>query len=596
MKPAAWLAPACGSALCASGIIRAQVEPMSDYGLVTAVAPEFFLGTALLLIGFGFGLWSRDPGPWIVAHLFLLAVVLHGLPGLVESHPRFPTAWLHVGFADHIAEHGTLLDVFDARFNWAGFFSGVALLERVAGTSSALWLVRFTPVAVNLFTCSAIMLIGRSIGIDRRRAAFAAALFLVVNWSGQDYFSPQATVFCLYIVVVTVVLAVYQRRVRSAVASPAQAAAQAGGAGSPHVAEVPAMSETFPGASDSRARAGGQPLVTPRAKRLGLAGLGTIAIAIAMSHQLTPFFLTSVLVLLAATGVSRLRALPVATLVVSVAWISFAAEPYWTGHLQELTGSIGQVTELAQKNVGARAETTNIGHAAGVRARIVLAASVWMGAALVMGMSVAVAFFRRQPLPLALPCLFAASFPFFFLQSYGGEMVIRVFLFSLPAAVLAIALVAMPKSGVPGTLRRVLPGAILAAVVPLLLLARFGNEAFERVSDDDREVASALLDLAPPGSTVYVLNPHTLLYSGRVADVRFSQLDASTADEVETLLRDASGTEKFLLLTEGQEAYGEMVEGRPEKWILDLARALDASGELELSIQSGDSRVYRVRR
>ncbi|MDP8907585.1 MAG: hypothetical protein M3N47_00385 [Chloroflexota bacterium] len=569
---------------------------MSDYGLVAAVAPEFFLGTAVLLVGFVLGLWDRDvTGRWIVAHLVLLALALHGLPGLVEPHPRFPTAWLHVGFADHIAQHGTLLDKFDARFNWAGFFSGVALLERAAGTQSALWLVRFTPVGVNLFACWAIMLIGRSIGIERRQAAFAAGLFLVVNWSGQDYFSPQATAFCLYTVVLAVVLAIYSRSSRIPEPCPVRSIAHPGAARYPLLAKLYAALKAFYGEANERSRSSHEPPVADRAKRLGLAGVGTVAVAVAMSHQLSPFFLTSALMLLAVTGVSRLRALPVAVLVVTLAWISFAAEPYWTGHLQELTSSVGRITDLAQRNVGVRLATTNTGHAAAVMARIVLAASVWLGAVLVLALSLAAAFVHRRRAPLALPCLFIAPFPLFFLQAYGGEMVIRVFLFSLPPAVLAIALAAVPRSRVPGIFRRGLPGVVLAAVVPLFLLARYGNEAFERVDDDDRRVVAALLNMAPPGSTVYVLNPHTLLHSGRVADVRFSRLRAVSGGDVETLLQDAPGTDKFLLLTEGQEAYGEMVEGRPNGWVDDLAQDLDVSDELELSIQSGDSRVYRVR-
>ncbi len=63
-------------------------------------------------------------------------VVLHGSPAFLESEPRFPVAWLHLGFVDYIATTGDLLPKVDARFNWPGFFTTAALVINAAGLNS----------------------------------------------------------------------------------------------------------------------------------------------------------------------------------------------------------------------------------------------------------------------------------------------------------------------------------------------------------------------------------------------------------------------------------------------------------------------------
>jgi hypothetical protein len=89
------------------------------------------------------------------------------------------------------------------------------------------------------------------------------------------------------------------------------------------------------------------------------------------------------------------------------------------------------------------------------------------------------------------------------LQPYGGEMLLRVFLFALPAAAFFIARLAFP-SAASG---RGWPTAVAIAVISCILLgafqfARYGNERLDAFTKGDVDTVRELYQLAPPGSKV----------------------------------------------------------------------------------------------
>ena len=112
---------------------------------------------------------------------------------------------------------------------------------------------------------------------------------------------------------------------------------------------------------------------------------------------------------------------------------------------------------------------------------------------LFIGIAMATERFRhlRPAIPLAplagIPSMALA------LQSYGGEIIFRVVLFTLPVAAILIGRLL-------ATIRvRALPivvPIVVVAMMPFLMLARFGNEAFELTSATDREAWEAAYDLS----------------------------------------------------------------------------------------------------
>ncbi|MGH9280837.1 MAG: lipopolysaccharide biosynthesis protein, partial [Acidimicrobiales bacterium] len=307
-----------------------DLSRLGDAGLITALPATWFVAVALLTVSF-FGLLARPRHPaWLLwAHVLAAIVFLHGVTGFVEATPRFPTAWVHAGFAEHImSHHGTLPDL-DARFSWPGFFSTAALVASAGGVSP-MWLVRWAPLAVNLATLIPLVAIFRTAGVGDRVRWVALWLFVVGNWVGQDYFAPQALGFLLFLVFVAVLLA----RFRPAGQDLPGAAWLAGRLPHRRVARRAAAVTALESPAVDAAPAVRAALVVVL--------LGITAAAI-VSHQLTPFALVTATAALVVGRRTTLGWMPMLILVAAVAWISYAAVTYWSGHLADVTGGLGRL-------------------------------------------------------------------------------------------------------------------------------------------------------------------------------------------------------------------------------------------------------------
>jgi O-antigen/teichoic acid export membrane protein len=553
-----------GVVVAAMAMADASVHRFTSLGLISGIPWTYFVGVGVVIVGILVSL--DDEGPFanciVFAQVGALLVLLHGLPGIIEANPRFQVAWLHVGFADQIAQNGSLLGRLDARFSWAGFFAGTGLLQRVAGTESTLWLVRYAPVAINAFACWAIVYIGRAFSLSRSQRILAVVLFVVANWSGQDYYSPQATTFCLYLVFVTLVVWSF----RSQIGERANRLARWFRADATSIERLPTR-ETFV--------AYGSCLVL-------LAGMVT-------GHQLTPVFLTMALLALTVFGAIRTRALAFIVGTAAIVWISYGAQSFWVGHFDKILGSPGSVV---QQNIGKRAGSADVGRQTVLLARLALGGMLFGGA-----FAAASLMWRRHRLPIVLLCLWLAPFPAFVVQPYGGEMLIRVYLFTLPIAAVLVSLVAVPRDRRVTLVRRVILAVLLVGMVPLFVLARFGNEKFEYITDADLAVAEVLFANVPRGSEVFVANRHTLQYAQRVDEIRFRSFTteeaADIADEVETFKSRIRGP-KFVMLSESQEAYGQLVGARPPGWIVTLRDELIETGKFQLVDSEGDASLLRL--
>jgi hypothetical protein len=265
---------------------------------------------------------------------------------------------------------------------------------------------------------------------------------------------------------------------------------------------------------------------------------------------------------------------------------------------------VGSVGKLVQANVGRRASGGTTARSIVVLSRIGLAGAVWL-----LVVIAAIVLWKRRRTPLAALCIFAAGFPLLALQPYGGEMLIRVFLFSLPAAALLIATLVVPNhvtrrqatrrhASEPTRFagRRVVAGLVAVAAVPAFLLARFGNESYERITTDDRQITNVMYKLAPVDSVVYVADRQALIDSQRVGEVKFDNLTSFDAHAVEAQLRAAANhnAATYVLLTESEQAYAHQVYGLPTNWAPTLVNVLVASGSCEIQSKIGQSYLLRV--
>ncbi|MFH8341366.1 lipopolysaccharide biosynthesis protein [Streptomyces sp. AM6-12] len=549
---------------------EAELDRMGGLGLVSVLPWPTFAGAALLVVVFAALLGRRrEPRALLLVTLLATVVSLHALPAVIETEPRFATAWQHLGFIDYIDRTGSAVPDLDARWSWPGFFAVAAFAARACGVTDFTEVIRWWPTAIQLAYLAPTLLLTRAMRADWRAKWTGVWLFVLCGWVGQDYFSPQGFTFLLYLLF-TAILLVWFRPPREPTARPR-----------PGEAEPPP---------------------TDRRQRTALLLLLLALYAATVpAHQLTPFMMLGVLAALVLLRRCELRGLPLLCAVLVAVWLGFMAEPYWSGHFDDLFGGIGGIGGNVSTSVSGRIQGGDPTHKLVLYTRVLLAGAV---------LALACWGWWRRRLKgyreRSLAVLTLVPFLGFGMQSYGGEMALRVFMFAVPGAALLGALAFFPRAA---DRPRLAPVAALLAGLLLMggfLVARWGNEPFERTRPG--EVAAMDWVYAHDRPTVRLL----WLSDDPVNDVTpslpWGAKDMERVDYVPTLapadparvsglvqaLKDA-GPRSYLLVNESQVTYLRLAAGYPAAWGSRLSRSLDARPELTRVLVNGDATVYALR-
>jgi hypothetical protein len=461
--PVVWL-------LVGASLLHVDLAGMGDLGLVSVLPIGFWVGLVLLTAGFGVGVTRRRLSPSLLgAYVVTLVLVLHGTPAALYGTLRYAWAWKHVGVIDYLGRHGATdlhlggnLAAYQA---WPGFFAGNLLLLKVIGARSALSYASWAPAFFDLLVLAPLYLIFRNFTEDRRLIWTALWLFCLGNWVGQDYFSPQAAAYFLYLVVLAVGLRWYS---------------------SSGVAPADARGVVMPPLRDDPAR---------RALMLGV--LGLVVAAIATSHQLTPLMLISAVTGLVLCRRCSERLLLVVAVVLTGAWILVVARSFLAANFHSIAASFGRPDANAQANL------LNLSHASSGQVLVadldrLLSAALWLLAAIGV-------WRRRRNRRADLPLLVLAltPLPLIVSNSYGGEIVFRVYLFALPFVAFFAAASLFPSERA-GRSRLYLVAVIgvSAALLAGFLFSYYGEEQVNYFSPQEVAATSWLYSHAPAGSVI----------------------------------------------------------------------------------------------
>jgi hypothetical protein len=584
-----WSTPAAALLVGVTSLAASTPDDIGRFGLVQALRPELYVCLALLTASFLTVLLVRPsaPGILLAAHVVVLVVLLHGAATILEPLPRFPSAWLHVGFADYIARTGQTLPELDARMSWPGFFALAAMVTRAAGLRDAMPLLGWTPVLFNLLYGVAVYLIARNTTSDRRTSWLAVWLFYPANWVGQDYFAPQALDYLFYLILLVVLLLWFRpsrverfergrwlrnprwRRLR-------------------YVLDALLRAARLPPAPMQHEPPTGQLL--PR-QRVGLMlALTTIFLASTVSHQLTPPTMIASVAVLVIVNRCSVRQLPLLLAVILAGYVSYLTVAYWSGHLVDLLGSLGQVGTTVSSGTTSRVQG-DAAHQLVSRARLLLTIAVWCIAAAGAWRRV-----RRGAGDLALFGLAVAPFLVILLQSYGGEVLLRVYLFVLPAMAVLLAGVVLPA----GTPRRrgltaVLAGLLTLGLIGAFYVTRYGNEDFEQVRPADVDAVNWLYRRAPPGSTLVAVTSNVPWRFAKVEQYEYTPLtDDLGPQELSVIEHEMAANPRggFLIMSEGENVYAESFFGRPSGWGEGLEQQLLRSARFRLVYQNAGAKIF----
>jgi hypothetical protein len=196
-----------GLAAWGYGLSQIKVESISTYGLLASVGPWCLLGLAALLGGGLFELLSGKPRAWLLcAYLVALIIVIYAAVPLLFKVPEYEWVYKHIGIIQSFSTYGKITDPTNIYDQWPALFSTVAAvsgLARVGPLNFAAW----GPLAFEL--ADAILLLGifRMLSLNRRSAYLALFLYEgFIAWIGQDYLSPQAFGYTLWLGIVLVIV------------------------------------------------------------------------------------------------------------------------------------------------------------------------------------------------------------------------------------------------------------------------------------------------------------------------------------------------------------------------------------------------------
>lgn len=557
-----------------------HVTQMNDLGLVSVLGPLYFLAVAALTVAFGLTITFHHRLTRLLgAQVVSLIVMLYGVTGIVEPEPGYFTAYLHVGFIEYIARTGSTLPLLDARFSWPGSFSFGALLTELAGVKSALYFVRWAPLTFNLLWLLPLWVIASSITANPKVRWVTLWLFAIANWVHQDYLSPQALNYFLYLVFLAVLLRWFRPRIL-ALSSKKR-----------HRSEKPPSIRRLLWADGATEDMVSTPSLD-YAQRCGLLVVLVVTyFAAVMSHQLTPVVLLLTVAVMAFFRRTTLTTLPVLMAVLMIAWISFGAEVYWVGHLRTLFGGAGAVSSNIKAGIG---RNTMSG---GSRTFVLGLRLAFTAGVLALAGLGALRRWRTGSRQLTCVLLAAAPFGLMVGQSYGGEVVMRAFLFALPFLAILGAMALFPKLDPRGSTRTALTVTAIALVMTAgFLVARYGNEKFEMVSPGELSAVRWVYAHAPLGSKLAAPSRNLPWRYQEIESYQYSPIADGILDRPRSVLTfiDKQPGNSYFIPSKSQQLFGRELYGLPPHWLDKLEHSLVKTGRLRLVYGNSEARVYRV--
>lgn len=573
----------CGALLIAAGfwfysINHVDYREIADFGLVPLLGSSWKTCFAIVLVALGVYATSTAPKPWLMATIVgALIAAVYLVPVAVYEVPHYPWNYKHVGVTELLLHNHRALNFVDIYNRWPSFFAAAGVYTRFGGFSSTLDYVKWAEIY--FIGLQATLVAAIALTVDKRIAVagLSAGFFVLLNWIGQAYFSPQAYSFVLMLAVVLIAFG----QLYDGGNKIGELLKRVG-------AFLVRKKQEWPGRSEN----------TDWPQGLAVAVLLAIMFVTAMVHQLTPYVLLMQLTLITLAGFLRPRWLFIAAGALTVSYLV----PQF-GWINENFGVLGSLDPFA--NAGRERVIEIACNPACQKVNLMIILTTLGGA---LG-GVAAIFFlgrRRPDLPIGLLALsFIAPFLTLVVQSYGGEAILRVVMFSAAFSGILIAL-ALSEVG-RGWLRRVLVVGALLVLGLGFTYSYFGKEEDRYLTPEGVESARYVYRHAPLGSVLVPLAPNApgqLTYNywtvfspfeGIFVDPPLLKREYNPGMTQELANWIANQSESGFVIFSPQmveyaEDFGLMPKGTPEK----LRKAMLKSPLWELWHKNGDVEVFKL--
>lgn len=168
-----------------------------DYGLL-ATSGGMLLGvaTGLSLAGFLVAIVNRRIVTAAIGIGVAIVVTRVTVP-LTTEVPIYSWTFKHIGLVDYIMYYGKVAPAaVDIYTKWPGFFALAAWFSAVTGLDPVTAADWFGPLS-HAIDAALVVVLGRALGLGMRAALMAGMLWELLNWVGQNYYSPQTLALIL---------------------------------------------------------------------------------------------------------------------------------------------------------------------------------------------------------------------------------------------------------------------------------------------------------------------------------------------------------------------------------------------------------------
>ncbi len=569
-----------GLALWRVSLLHVDVSNLGNYGLPPALPITWYIALFISVTGAVTTIATgRTNGLIAVGYIAVITVILFGTVPTLSAQPHYAWVYKHIGVVRYLETHGKVNIKVDIYNRWPGFFALGAIFSRVGGSPNPEVYANWAEVFFSFLDAILVMAAVKVLTRNLRIATGAGLIFIVTNWVGQDYYSPQAFAFVLCFALIVILLR--QLRVQ--------------GGYSPRITrliERIGRTPQLPPQADDGTR-------WPRWAALACV-LGVDAVIVA-SHQLTPYMLLVSLALLMLAGVIRPWWLLLAMAIMTFAYLA-ANFNFIRTHYGVFT-SIDPFNNVRDSEL---TETPSAGKLFNTHTELLLIASLFVGT-----MCALFRLTRQRLLVRALPFVVLALSPFFVLfgQNYGGEASLRIILFCGPwcAALISWALATVARPRLRWALMMFGTLVFTALFVPSFL----GQEEFNIISPAEVRASEwfyyharlgSVLVLSAPGfpyrygaTYPYFAGPEGDANPNLLTNPIFQahQLGPVEIPAIVARIREYS-RHGYVSFTKDQATYAEALGITPPGALRDLEAAVAKSPYFRLWYANNDVRIYEL--
>jgi len=311
------------------------------------------------------------------------------------------------------------------------------------------------------------------------------------------------------------------------------------------------------------------------------------------SHQLTPFALLGLATTLVIVRRLSTTGLPILMGVVLGTWLSYMTVNYLSGHISQLIARIGNVDTTVTANLTDRIRGSSL-HLVVLAVRLGTTAGLFLLAFL--GTLRRIFGGRRD---LTWPILTIAPFGLLLLQDYGGEMLLRVYLFSLPFAAFLAASAIVEWRAMGGPMRRAIPVAGLTLLLlATFLVNRYGNERMDLATADEASGMNQLYQIAPKDSLLVAIADNAFWKDRDYELYHYAVVtEAVVNDDIPAILARARRDplrRSFIILSRAQRAQLELQYGVTDAAWARFEATLRANPAVQLMYSNPDVEIFEA--